>query len=108
MLGAYAGMAAMLIAAIRNILSIKFRGSRKLMWFIIAIYCSMVFWYIDDIAGLLLLFSGVANTYGVYLLSGVKMRLVTFVSSCSWIIYGLIHKSIGCLLYTSPSPRDRG
>ena len=39
---------------------------------------------------------------------GTEVFISTHVKDNSWIITDIIDLGIGCLLYTSPSPRDRG
>ena len=42
------------------------------------------------------------------ILSGVGMIMAAMSPDISWLLTGRFITGIGCLLYTSPSPRDRG
>ena len=98
MLGAYAGVVINFVNAFRNGLSIKYHKKDGLMYLFIGLYVVLGLVIYETPKDLFPIISGVVGSYGMYKLSGMNMRICFILSSLSWLVYGLIYKSIGVII----------
>jgi MFS family permease len=98
MLGAYAGLFISIINCFRIGFSIYFFKSKKLMIFFIGAYILTGAVVYETIFDLLPFMSSTLSTYSMYMLSGIKLRMVSVVGSVAWMIYTMIFYSIGGII----------
>jgi hypothetical protein len=101
MIGAMAGMVANIINAIRAGGSIYYHRSTPVLLFFLASYIAMGVVIYDSPVDLLPVFSGCVSTFAMFRLSGIQMRVCMYLSSLSWIAYGILVMSIGGIMTDS-------
>ncbi len=95
LLGAYVGAAVNLINSLRAGLSLRFHNSNIIMiGFILVYLVAGVFGY-QNPQDVLAVLSGCLGTFGMYKLSGIKLRVCLGISSVSWLIHDSLYRSIG-------------
>ncbi len=103
MLGGYAGMVTNLLNFLRVGSSIKFHKSKKIMWVFLGAYLFSALFVVKEPTDLLPIFASLIGTYSMFMLSGIKMRVVGLFASASWLGYGILYKSIGGMITDSVS-----
>ncbi len=98
LLDAYAGAIVNIINIFRMGLSIKYHKSDLLMGGFIAIYVGVAFLTYETVYHILPVVSGIVGSVAVFKLSGIKMRLLMYIGSVSWLTYDIIFKSIGGII----------
>lgn len=98
MLDASAGMLIAFLNCFRIGLSIKFHKSYYMMAFMMSIY--IIFGYIaaENFIDWLPIISSLIGTFSMYMLSGIKFRLMGLFGSTAWLTYSIIFVSIGGVL----------
>ena len=94
MLGAYAGLFINLANAFRNGLSIKYKNHNSFVYVFIALYLVIGGLLYESLKDIFPIISGVVGSYGMYKLSGFKLRACFMISSGAWLVYGIIYKSV--------------
>ncbi|MDD3303054.1 MAG: YgjV family protein [Candidatus Gracilibacteria bacterium] len=95
LIGLYPAVASDLIGAIRNFLSVKYKGNNKIILLIISTYIIFLIITYNNIYSFLPIISGIIVTFTFFKLGGIKMRLILIGCSIMWIVYNIIGKSLG-------------
>lgn len=98
MLGATAGAITSTINSTRGLASIKFHKSKRVMFIFMSFYILAALLFVEQWIDFLPYATGVIGCYALYMLSGLKLRLLITVSAIFWLIYNIYFLSLGGIL----------
>ncbi len=95
MLGAFAAAAVCVVNAIRNVSSIYLFKSKNMFYVFVLLYlCIAIFTY-ESVIDLLPVIAAFLTCIGMFLLGGIKFRMLVVIATLLWIIHNLYFGSIG-------------
>lgn len=97
LLGSLTSAAANCLSLIRTVLSVKFHG-RSLGWLFIALNVLWGGYLLDHPIAVLPIIAACLGTYGLFFLSGIKMRLAFMTGAICWVINNIWLGSVGGVL----------
>lgn len=97
-LGAYAGVAMVIVWAIRLLLSIRYNKNKYVFFFVIWIVLLAGAMTYQNIFSLIPIITSLMGAYGFFYLSKIRLRILMLASSMLWFIYSL---SIGSISWVT-------
>lgn len=94
MLGAYGGAAASFVTALRTYLSLH-QKARKLAPFFYGFFMISGFFAFQEFKDILPILAGLIATYGMFHLSGARLRFMLCGSTSLWLMHNILAGSIG-------------